>query len=127
MSSDLAQVELSHSGGITIASLSGEIDISTVGMVENALTSLPNVADHLVIDMTELMYLDSTAVALLHDIARRLRQRSQRLVVVAPPSRPPRRILELTALDETATVVDQLEPALETLHDSPWLFSIRGE
>jgi hypothetical protein len=45
----------------------------------------------------------------------RMRQRWTRLVVVSPPSSPPRRVLELTALDSHTLILDELEPAIETL------------
>jgi anti-sigma B factor antagonist len=120
----LAHVGISHRDGITIAAISGELDIANIEQVSGALRQLPNVADNLIVDMREVTYLDSSGVAVLHDLAVRLRERSQRLVVVALAGSPPRRILELTALHLTAAMVDELEPALATLRDTPWLLAV---
>lgn len=121
----LAQVAISHRDGITIAAISGEVDIANVEQVAHALGELPNISDSLIVDLRELTYLDSSAVAVLHDLAARLRQRSQRLVVVSVPGTAPRRILELTALHLTAAVLDDLDAAVTTLRETPWLLSVR--
>lgn len=84
---ELAQVTLRELDGITVAAISGEVDVSNAGQVATVLTELPNLAHGLVVDLHALEYLDSTGVSLLHDLAARLRQRSQRLIVVCPPSR----------------------------------------
>jgi hypothetical protein len=54
-------------------------------------------------------------VSLLHDLAMRLRSRTQRLIVVSPPDTPPRRILELTALYLNAPIADELAEAVKQL------------
>jgi len=60
-------------------------------------------------------YMDSTGISLLHDLATRLRERSQQLIVVCPPGSPPRRVLELTGLITRTTVVDELAPAVQAM------------
>jgi anti-anti-sigma factor len=112
---DLADVRLYERDGVTVASISGEIDISNAATVRSALTDLPNLAHGLVVDLGEVRYLDSTGISLLHDLAGRLSQRSQRLIVVSPPDTPPRRVLELTALHVRAPVLDELDPAIAAL------------
>jgi anti-anti-sigma regulatory factor len=59
--------------------------------------------------------MDSAAISLLHNLAVRLRQSSQRLIVVCPPDSPPRHVLELTALPRRALVLDELAPAIDAL------------
>jgi anti-anti-sigma factor len=116
---DLAHVEIAARDGVTVATVTGEIDISNVGAIAEALTRLPNLALGLVVDLTAVVYLDSTGVSLLHDLALRLRRRSQRLLVVCPRNCPPRRTLELTGLPSHSELIDELDAALAQLAGSP--------
>ena len=112
---DLAQLRLREEQEVAVAQLSGEVDLSNAEAIAARLTELPNLAHGLVVDLGEVEYMDSTAIALLHELAARLRRRSQRLIVVCPPDCAPRRVLELTALDTTIPVLDELAPAIATL------------
>lgn len=115
---DLARVTAADYGRALVVALSGEIDISNIDPVAEVIYAQPNSDDGLVIDLTEVTYLDSTAVSLLHDLAMRLRRRAQRLIVVSPQGTPPRRILELTALYANAPVTDVLADAIKMLADT---------
>ncbi len=112
---DLAQVALEDRDGVTVATVTGEIDMSSVEHVAAAVTDLSNLAIGLVVDLRAVNYLDSSGISLLHDLALRLRRRTQTLIIVCPPSSAPRRMLELTALDSQALVMDDLEPAIEAV------------
>ena len=81
---------LRDESGIIIAQISGEVDISNAQGIAATLTGLPNLAHGLVVNLHDVDYLDSTAIALLHELAARLRRRSQPLVVVCPPDCAPR-------------------------------------
>lgn len=116
---ELARVTLQDHGPVVVAAISGELDISNVADVGRSLTGISNVAAGLIVDLTALAYLDSTAISMLHDLARRLRQRSQQLIVVCPPDSPPRRVLELTALHSHTPVLDRLDGALAELQAEP--------
>jgi stage II sporulation protein AA (anti-sigma F factor antagonist) len=115
---ELADVTLKDHDGVSVARVSGEVDMSSVDRVAAALTDLSNLALGLVVDLSAVDYLDSSGISLLHDVAQRLRRRSQMLVIVSPPGSPPRRMLELTALDSQAVVVNGVEPAIEAVRDS---------
>lgn len=115
---ELASVSAAEYGAVLVVSITGEVDISNIDTVASVIYAQPNSDDGLVIDLTGVTYLDSSAVSLLHDLAMRLRGRAQRLVVVSPPGSPPRRVLELTALYTNAPVTDQLAEALRLLGDS---------
>lgn len=115
---DLARVTLEERDGVTVAAISGEVDISNATIVSRTLTGLPNLAHGLVVDLSAVEYLDSTGISLLHELAVRLRQRSQRLIVVCPAQSPPRRVLQLTALHSSVTILDELLPAIQALRDS---------
>ncbi len=103
-----------HGAGLVLA-ISGEVDISNIDAVADVIHRLPNTDAGLLIDLTEVNYLDSSAVSLLHDLAMRLRNRAQQLIVVSPPDTAPRRILDLTALYVNAPVADALDGGLGML------------
>ena len=113
--SELASVTASSHGAALVVTIGGELDISNIDRIAEAIHALPNTEDGLLIDLSDVTYLDSTAISLLHNLAMRLRNRSQRLIVVSPPQAPPRRVLELTALHLNAPVVDALADGLELL------------
>jgi anti-anti-sigma factor len=117
-SNELASVTAFENGRGLIVAISGEVDISNVDSVADVIHALPNVQDGLLIDLSDVRYLDSSAVSLLHDLAMRLRNRAQRLIVVSPPQTPPRRVLDLTALYTNAPVADALESGLRMLGSS---------
>ncbi len=112
---DLAHVDMQDHDGVPVAVISGEVDISNVDDITRRLIALPNVAPGLVVDLRLVAYMDSTGISLLHDLAARLRERSQQLIVVCPLGSPPRRVLELTGLITRTTVVDDLAPAVQAM------------
>jgi anti-anti-sigma factor len=101
-----------------VATIRGEIDMSSVDQVAIDLTDLSNLAIGLVIDLTPVDYLDSSGISLLHDLAARLRRRTQMLIIVCPPGSVPRRMLELTALDSQTVVLDELAPAISAIREA---------
>jgi anti-anti-sigma factor len=113
--SDLARLDIQDHEGVHVAALTGEVDISNVEELSRRLSALPNFAHGLVIDLRLVSYMDSTGISMLHDLAARLRERSQQLIIVCPQGSPPRRVLELTGLITRTTVVDDLPPAVQAL------------
>ena len=109
--SDLVRVDISGDDDFQIARLAGEIDISNAGQVTDVLTRMPNTLHGLIIDLTELTYLDSAGVRMLYELGKRLSLRSQSMVVVSPAGQPPRRVLELTGVPERVQVVETLAEA----------------
>src|SRR5205085_6600681 len=89
---DLVQVSLQTRNGVTVAAISGEVDVSNGEDVARALADIPSLSLGVVVDLRDLSYVDSTGIALLHDLSSRMRQRSQQLVVVCPPDSAPRRV-----------------------------------
>lgn len=114
-SGELASVTATEHGASLVLAISGEVDISNIDRVAAAIYALPNTDDGLLIDLSDVSYLDSSAVSLLHDLAMRLRNRAQPLIVVSPPETPPRRILDLTALYVNAPVADEFDSGIKLL------------
>jgi anti-anti-sigma factor len=98
--SELAAVAISEQDGIVVASVSGEVDISNAGdTLSQVAGAVPNDAHGLVVDFTELEFMDSSGVHMLYELAERLANRQQRFAVILPSDRPPRRAIELSGVE----------------------------
>jgi anti-anti-sigma factor len=111
--STAAEIAVERHGGTIVAHLSGEVDMTNAAHVrEQLLTSVPNEALALVLDLDGCRYLDSAAIEVVFDLSRRLARRRQELRVVLPPSSPLRRLLELTDVASVAPIHESMEAAL---------------
>jgi anti-anti-sigma factor len=109
-----AEIAVEQRDSSIVAHLSGEVDMTNSQYVANELAgSVPNDAAALVVDLSHTRYLDSAAIELLFDLARRLRRRRQALRLVLPASSPLKRVLELTEIAAVAPVHESLDQALE--------------
>ena len=108
-----AEVAIERQGGAVIAHLSGEVDMTNAARVrEELMVSVPNDALSLVIDLDGCRYLDSAAIEVVFDLARRLGRRRQELKLVLPQGSPLSRVLMLTEVDSVAPVHETLDAAL---------------
>ena len=108
-----AEVAIERQGGAVVAHLSGEVDMTNAARVrEELLVSVPNDALALVIDLDGCRYLDSAAIEVIFDLARRLGRRRQELKLVLPPASPLSRVLSLTEVHSVAPVHETLDSAL---------------
>ena len=82
---ELPNLTIAAEDGVVIASLTGEIDLSNATEITDALLGgVPNEALGLVIDLSNVSYLDSAGVRMLAELDHRLGWRAQALRVVAP-------------------------------------------
>ena len=113
----LAQLQLDDEGGITIATVDGEIDLSNAAELEVAIShAVGNEALGLVVDLVRVDYLDSSGVTLLFNLARRLSRRQQAFVVVVPGEAHVREILSLSGATEALHLRESLAEALSELN-----------
>src|SRR5947209_3537969 len=114
---ELATVTIHDDDGVTIAGITGEVDISNVEAVGEVLHQLPNQALGLVVDLRATSYLDSSGISLLHDLATRLGQRAQRLAIVCDERSLPHRVLTLTGVPGRMPVVGDVPAAILSVRD----------
>jgi len=108
-------VERTSTEGVELVMVEGELDIATAprlitilnGAVQEALRSL-------VVDLSDVDFMDSTGLALLINAHRRLSRRSKGFAVVCPPG-PLRRVFEVTDMVETLQVVPDRDSAWAAL------------
>ena len=115
----IAGFEFEQRDGVLVASVDGEIDSSNAAELRLALSErLPSASSALVLDLSNVTYLDSSGVHLLFDLGRRLAARRQALRLVVPDGAPMRRVLELCAVDGVAPMDRELEASLRALAET---------
>jgi anti-anti-sigma factor len=111
-------VTIAADDGVVVASLSGEIDLSNAAEITDALLGgVPNEALGLVIDLSEVSYIDSAGVRMLAELDHRLGWRAQTLRVVAPEESRSRRVLEIAGLERVLSLDTTVEAALTSVQD----------
>jgi len=104
--------------GVVVAGISGEIDLSNATEItDSLLDGVPNEALGLVIDLSEVSYLDSAGVRMLAELDHRLGWRAQVLRVVAPEASRSRRVLEIAGLERVLSIDFTVEAARTSVHD----------
>jgi anti-sigma B factor antagonist len=116
--SDIVRLETSESDGIVVARVTGELDVAAAAQLGDAIgESVPNSARALVVDFSDLGFIDSSGVAMLFTLSRRLGSRRQELHTVAPQGSPVARVLEIVEFDRAAPVHPDLDSALARIGD----------
>jgi anti-sigma B factor antagonist len=110
---DLVQLDIQERGDVVIASVSGELDLAGAPSTGESIGgAVPTSARALVVDFTRLEFIDSSGIAMLFNLARRLGARRQELRVVARGGEPVARVLEIVEFNRAAPVHETLDEAL---------------
>ena len=116
MREGLVGIDIEARGDVVVARVTGELDIAGAPSTGDRIAeSVPTSAAGLVVDFTGLEFIDSSGVAMLFGLARRLDSRRQRLRVVAAPRGPVSRVLEIVEFERAAPVRDDRETAIADL------------
>ncbi len=100
--------------GVQVVSVEGELDLHTSSQLEEALASTDS--NNVVLDLTETPFMDSTALAVIVDVAQSMSRQDRKLLVVAG-NPAVSRVLEITGFDRTLAIHSSLPEALETSID----------
>jgi anti-anti-sigma factor len=116
---DLARIDLDDGGdGILVARVTGDLDLSNLHAVHTALVdATPNDALGVVVDLSGVLFLDSSGVETLFRLRRALAIRQQRLAVAIPPDAPIRRALELSGAAGEIALCPTVDDALATVRE----------
>lgn len=100
-------------GPMFVAWLSGELDLaSAAGLTAELAALVPNTALGVVLDLSDLTYLDSAGVGVIFSLSRQLRARQQSLGIVVAEGARIRRVLAVAGVATTAEVYSDLDSAL---------------
>jgi anti-sigma B factor antagonist len=104
-------VERTSDEGVELVWVEGELDIASAPRLIGVLNAAVQEAlRSLVVDLSDVDFMDSTGLALLINAHRRLARRSKGFAVVCPPG-PLRRVFEVTDMVETLHVVPDRDSA----------------
>ena len=109
----LEEMRFEAHGGVLLARLRGEVDLSNVPSVrEQLLAAIPNTATAVVLDLSETDYLDSSGVRLIFELAERMRTRGQKLELVVPEESFIKRVLVLTEVQRVVPIAGSVDAVL---------------
>jgi anti-anti-sigma factor len=98
----LARLTLNEECGLIRACLAGEVDMSNAAELRGRLAGLA--APHLVLDLAELIFFDSSGIRMVLELWRQRMAAGQSLRLVVAPESPVRRVLTVTEVDRIVPV-----------------------
>ena len=111
----LAEIEIDDRDDVRVVHVTGELDLSNVADVGDALLVVPASLLGQVVDLGGVRHIDSAGVRMLFDVRRRLLQRRQELVLAVPERARIRDVLELVAVSATIPVFADLNKAIASV------------
>lgn len=115
----LADVQLTLAPHALIARVTGEIDMSNAeDMGATVIGGTPNEASGVVLDLSDLEYVDSAGIYVLFGMRASLQARGQTLILVIPARSPVHDALRLAGAERPGEAAETVDDALRAL-DGP--------
>jgi anti-sigma B factor antagonist len=112
----LAELKIDSSDGALVARIKGEVDLSnSTRLRASLLDQMTNDALGLVIDLTEVRYLDSAGIQVVYELSERLRRRGQKLRLVVRPDSLIARTLQIVDAGRSIGIADTTDAALAAM------------
>jgi anti-anti-sigma factor len=106
------QLRSSRVGDAVVLAIVGEIDMATAPEVERAIDRGHDGTRRVVIDLTEVTFLDSSALNALVHSQRNLAEHDVAFRIVSPSDHAVRNVFDITHLTGPLSVVDSIDDAL---------------
>jgi anti-sigma B factor antagonist len=104
------RIDTAPAGAGTVLTLTGELDLSTVGLAEDALFQIENeTRGPLSLDLRQLVFIDSTGLRFVLSTYARAAEWGRELEIVRGPD-PVHRVFVLTRLEERLPFVEAPGP-----------------
>jgi anti-anti-sigma factor len=101
-----ASVDVDARGSTLWITLRGELDMSNADAIEGTLRDqIEQGVDRVVIDLSQLLFIDSSGVRVLLALGSRFRERRRELILVVPDTGIVRRVLSVSGVDAIVPVV----------------------
>ncbi|MDQ1498960.1 MAG: hypothetical protein QOI86_2300 [Actinomycetota bacterium] len=111
-------VEMERQGDVVVARLEGDIDLAnTAAVAATVLGGVPNDTLGLVVDLTDVRYIDSVGIRMLFAFIRALHAARQGMAIALPAGSPVRKLLKITHLDEATVFRSSVEEAVIALRE----------
>jgi anti-sigma B factor antagonist len=105
------QIDSAERGAWSVLSVTGEVDLATSPELQNALDTALEGSTEVVIDLSQVTFLDSTGLGVLVRAHRRAGEQGARLRLVVTESTV-RRVIDVTGLAGVFSLYDSLETAI---------------
>ncbi len=112
MTEPLFDIRSTKSAGALVVEVAGEVDMATAPQLKQALNAALSGTRRVVVDLSNVTFLDSTALNALVQGQRELAEREIAFAIVSPKDQVVRSVFEITRLTESLRVVDSLDAAL---------------
>jgi anti-anti-sigma factor len=117
---NLADMDMKVRDGLLLARVAGEIDLSNAGAIRSSLVrEMSNDLLGLVLDLTDLTYLDSAGIRVIYELREDLGTRGQEMRLVVPEGSLVSTTLELVDASSVVGYAPNAESALAELSGSP--------
>lgn len=114
MSAQMASLAVERLGTIVVVAVSGEVDMSNAGEIrQGLLQSVWNEDQALILDLSELSFIDSAGLHVVFDLLTILQERDKQMSLVVPPEIHPRRAIELVGLDGVLPIHSERDGAVK--------------
>jgi anti-anti-sigma factor len=112
----LADLDYENLGSVVCVRLTGEIDMSNADNLREAITTVtPNDARGLIVDLTDVEYLDSAGIHLIYRLREGLHRRGLQLRLVIPEHSVVNDALRLAGIRRHEEIVETVAAAREGL------------
>ena|SRR5437868_5555918 len=112
-------IEIDQRADVVIARLEGDIDLANTPAISTTiLEAVPNDAIGLVVDLSDVRYIDSVGIRMLFTFVRSLHASRQGMAIAVPPESPVRKLLKITHLDEAMAFRATVDEAISSLRES---------
>ena len=92
-----ATVQVEPGARAHVARMEGELDLASVPALQRDVLAATIGARRVVLDLSEVTWMDSTGLRMLDDLARACHARGAEMRIVAPPDVPARFTLDMSA------------------------------
>ena len=112
----LGDVTFKRESDVLVARITGEVDMSNAEDIGSAvLEATPHDAVGVILDLSDVQYLDSAGIYVIFGMRSRLRARGQNLRLSIPSGSPVDDALRLAGVQRHVEVVENVERGLEEL------------
>lgn len=108
----LATIAFEQRSATTVATVSGEVDMSNADQLLERVLGEAGMAPSVVLDLSECTYLDSAGLGVIVRIEAACRDRSVHLRLVVPAGASVDRVLAMTGMSDLVTIDRTLDDAI---------------
>jgi anti-anti-sigma factor len=113
---NLADVQISSAANALVARVTGEVDMSNAEeMGATVIGATPTEALGVVLDLSEVDYLDSAGIYVIYGMRSSLQARGQTLILVIPDHSPVYDALRLSGAERPGETASSVEEALRSI------------